>query len=422
MGYKYVSHDLVAAIGYRHGHLYVTPVRDTTGGVKLRRLCGALFDATKTPILLKKIQRHAFEQMVFPVDLPHDDLPLEDDSCPESVLHLRKLFVSPAGDVNPVAKNLIRRARAFENAGIQLHPLDDITQVPFEELERFLARDPVKYANYLPIVTYLYAQRPDRYKYQVMVFTDGSRIRGLYMTEVLSLTELGMYGGITSKDASGLTEWMDLHFFRKVFSEGIRTVHLGGAESNGVAQYVGKLLPYRPSYFAQTIRFDSALPKDDVTVRVRAVREGDLDELAQLYRNFYNALDDLGELWTKESAHRFVAHFYRRQPDLFYLAELGDRIVGATVAAVQPWWDGNHLVEGEIFIDSLYEDTDLSRQLLRELLVRARDKYHTVTWDTIMPTSDKHPLGSYKRIGFDELPLRAAITGDVHTVLEKLGA
>jgi GNAT superfamily N-acetyltransferase len=421
MGFKYTSKDMIAVIGYRHEYVYVTPVFDATGGNELQRLCDALCRILRRPVLVKKILRQDYQQIQFQTVSDQASLPLEDDSYPETILQLDRLFVSPDGTINPLAKKLARRAQSFERAGITFRVIEDIREIPFEKIERFLALDPEKYASYLPIVQYLYTQKPDRYKNRLMIFMHKGRVRGLYMTEVLSLTELGMYGGITSKDIGGITEWMDIYFFRKMFNEGIQTIHLGGSENKGIAEYVGKLLPHRPSYFAQTLRYDPDSRPRPVDVVIRPVLETDITALSLLYRDLYNSLDELGEKWTKESAHKFVSHFYRRQPDLFFLAEHNKHPVGAIVAAIQPWWDGNHLVEGELFIDSAYSATNLNKQLLKELLTRAQIYYQAVSWDTLTPATDKHPLGSYEQIGFKEVPQWAAITGDVSVMLRRLG-
>ncbi|HEU5121837.1 MAG TPA: GNAT family N-acetyltransferase [Candidatus Saccharimonadales bacterium] len=420
MGFKYVSPEMVALIGYRHDFMYVTPLFDTTGGVKLRQFCDLLFDITDCPILLKKIHQKAFEQVPI-VQTMHNYLPLEDDTCPETVLHFQKLFINADGDINPIAKKLARRARSFEQKNITFRIIEDITELPFEKLRRFIAADKEKYASYLPIVKYLYTQKPNQYKYRVMVFLHRGRIKGLYMLEVLSITEYGLYGGITSKDIGGITEWMDIYVFKQLFLQGVRVLHLGGSESRGIAEYINKLIPHRPSYFVQTLLYEPHAKNNDIAVQLRLAEETDFMTLAELYRDFYNSLDELGETWTKESAHRLISHFYHRQPDLFFVAEFNGRVIGAIVAAIQPWWDGNRLVEGEVFIDSEYHATNLNKQLVRVLLTHARDDYQAVAWDTLTPTSSKHPLGQYEQFGFTDVPQWAAISGDVHVALEKLG-
>lgn len=420
MGFKYVSTEMVAVIGYRHDFLYVTPLFDTSSGARLRRLCDLLFDTLSCPILLKKVHQKSFEQIPIP-EVAHNYLPLEDDSCPETVLHLQKLFISSDGDINPVAKKLARRARTFEEKNTIFRIVEDITEVPFEKVRRFLAQDIEKYASYLSIVKYLYTQRSNKYKYRVVVFLHRGRIRGLYMMEVLSMTEYGLYGGITSKDVGGITEWMDIYLFKRLFFEGVRIIHLGGAESKGIAEYIAKLIPYRPSYTVQTLLYEPHAKAHDLAVKLRLVRPTDFMSLAKIYRDFYNFLEELGETWTQESAHRLISHFYHRQSDLFFLAEYNSEIVGAIVAAIQPWWDGNRLVEGEVFIDMRYHSTSLNKKLVKELLTNARDKYQAVAWDTLTPTNSKHPLGQYEQLGFIDVPKWAAISGDIHVALEKLG-
>jgi hypothetical protein len=420
LGFKYVSPEMIVLIGYRHDFLYVTPLFDITGGAKLQLFCDLLFDTTNRPILLKKIHQNVFA-VVPTLQIAHNYLPLEDDTCPETILQLQKLFISPEGDINPVAKKLARRAQSFEKKKVAFRVIEDITEVPFEKLQRFLAHDTEKYASYLPIVKYLYTQKPSKYKYRVMVFLYHGRIRGLYIMEVLSMTEYGLYGGITSKDVGGITEWMDIHVFRRLFLEGVRVVYLGGAENRGIAEYINKLVPYRPSYFVQTLQYQPHAEENTVPLQLRLATEADFMALAELYRDFYNSLDELGEAWTKESAHRLISHFYHRQPDLFFIAEYGGKVIGAIVAAIQPWWDGNRLVEGEVFIDTKYHDTDLNKRLVKELLIHARDKYQAVAWDTLTPTNSKHPLGQYEQFGFTNVPQWAAISGDVHIALERLG-
>ena len=202
MGYKYADHELVAAIGYRHDFIYVTPLFDATGGVKLRQLCRKLFKASGKSILIKKFQHQSFEQLSVQSLDASKGLPLEDDTCPETILHLQKFFVSAEGEINPIAKKLARRARAFERLGLEFQIVEDITKVPLGKLERFLAIDPEKHASYLPIVRYLHTRTIDRYKYRVMIFMHEGEIRGLYMTKSFD-NELGLYGRLLPEMSAG---------------------------------------------------------------------------------------------------------------------------------------------------------------------------------------------------------------------------
>jgi hypothetical protein len=420
-GYKYISNDLVAFVGFRHNCLYVTAAYDLTHGVALHKLCRTLVKVTGARIILKKFSDELYNQC--PYEEISNSVLREDDTCPETKIELQKLFIGPDLHINPVTRKLARRARAFEQREMRLDIVTDIQQVPLAALELFLAQDINKYASYIQILRYL-AERPENiYQYRTMVFLSKGVVRGLYMAEVLSLTDLGLYGAITSKDIGGITEWMDIYFFRAMIEHGTQTIFLGGAENSGIAQYITKLIPYKPFYATRAVLFNSQLRNQQPKTTIRLATEQDIFRLSRLYLHAYNGMDTLGERWTVKSAHRFIAHFYRRQPDLFFVAEKHGKIVGAAVAAVQPWWDGYHLVEGEVILDPSFEPSEadlINRLLLRKLLNTASHQYNVVSWDTIIPTVPEHPLANFEHIGFTKVLHWAAVTGDTHIILKHL--
>ncbi|MGH7204179.1 MAG: GNAT family N-acetyltransferase [Candidatus Levyibacteriota bacterium] len=417
-GYKFVTPDIIAIIGYRTNVMYVTPILDKTHGVMLHKLCQAIFETTQCPVLLKKFHQESYEQFHSQM-LPGSRHLLEDDSCPETVIKLNKLFVSPRGEINPLAKKFIKKVKKIEQLEMQFEVIEDITKFSKTKVKKFLAVDKEKYASYLPIIDYLYTHQKDL-QYKIMLFIYKKKLHGIFIGEVFSLTELGLYCGVTSKDTPGITEWMDSYYFRKMFFDGIQTVYLGGSEREGIAHYVNKLFPYNPPYFVQTVLYDHTLKKDETPVNIRHINEDDFLPLAEIYCKVYNSVEGLGEHWTKEIAHKFISSFYKRQPDLFFLAEYNTRIVGAIVAGVQPWWDGNHLVEGEIFVDPQYQNTDIERKLMRHLLTSAQSKYDAVAWDTFTPNIGNHPWRSFQKYGFMEVPSWKIISGDIYTILKRL--
>lgn len=421
LGYKFFTAEMVAVIGYRNGYVYVTPIFDATRGLKLRQLCDALVEATDCQVVIKKLQDKEMPGVLTHQEGNERDATLEDDYYAETTLQLQKLFISSDGRLNPAAKRFIRKIRTFDPHSGKLEAITDINSVPLTAIETFLARHKDKHASYMPMVRYLRQQKNNKHSYKVVMFVREKEVCALYIAEVLSLTELGLYCGVTSKDEPGITEWMDAYFFRKMFLDGIRTVYLGGSEKEGVAQFIGKLLPSKPSYFVQALLYS---PADslalDVTIRV--ARETDFNALANIYRDTYNSMDTLGEHWTKDAAHKFIASFYRRQPDLFFVAEYKGELIGAAVAGIQPWWDGNHLVEGELFMDHAFASSGADKKLLRALLLQARDVYQAVAWDTIMPNIEEHPLAVYEKLGFSEVPHWRALSGDTHTMLALLGS
>lgn len=424
LGYKYFTSDLVVVIGHRNGYTYVTPVLDTTKGIRLRELCDALVEATGYQVILKKllptilVTESTFEAEVQP---GRTILPLEDDSVAESLLRLDKLFINKSGVLNPVAKRVARKVHAFEIRGGRLTAVDDISQVPLSSVERFLRQWPEKYASYMPMIRYLHAKKDSLHFYRSMVFMDGDDVKAVYLAEKMSLQEIGLYCGVTARDEPGITEWMDVFFFKTLLREGSKIVYLGGAEREGIAHFCSKLIPYKPDYTVRaTLYRPSRVTNSQVNIRLAS--HYDITPLSVVYRQAYNELDALGERWTRETAHTFISHFYRRQPDLFFVAEVNGTIVGGAVAAIQPWWDGNHLVEGEIFVDPEYgSDKDIEKNLLKQLLLAARDQYHVVAWDTLMPVVGKHAFAAYETIGFSEMPYVRAITADMSTMLDRLG-
>jgi len=423
LGYKYLSSDLVVVIGKRNGYVYVTPILDTTRGIRLRQLCENLIEKTGYQVILKKLLPTILAaESQFDAEVQHPGtaaLPLEDDTVAESLLRLDKLFVGASDKLNPVAKRVARKVQAFENRGGHPTIQNDISQVPLEAIEVFLRQWPAKYASYIPMVRYLHGRKDDSHFYRCMIFMEKDEVRGVYLAEKMSLNEIGLYCGVTARNQPGVTEWMDITFFRALLHEGFKEVYLGGSESAGISHFCTKLLPYKPSYTVRATLY-RPLHKDNAFT-IRLATQYDVTPLATVYKQVYNELDALGERWTRETAHTFISHFYRRQPDLFFVAAVDGTVVGGAVAAIQPWWDGNHLVEGEVFVDPRYADQGIEKQLLKQLLVAARDSYHVVAWDTLMPVVGKHAFAKYETIGFNEMPNVRAITADMSTMLARLG-
>jgi L-amino acid N-acyltransferase YncA len=387
----------------------------------LQNLCQTIVEQTNRQIFLKKFNQQSHEQFLSHSKISKLKHLFEDDSYPETILQLDKLFLSEKGEINPAAKRFIRKVKKIEKLAMHFEIIEDISRFPQKEVERFLAKDNEKYASYLPMVKYLYTHGKDL-KYKVTLFIHKKQLWGIFIGEIFSLTEMGLYCGVTLKKIPGTTEWMDSQFFRKMFFEGIQTVYLGGSEREGIGWYINKLLPFKPSYFVQTIIYNQSKKSKKNSITIRPINENDLNAIAEMYCNIYNSLDELGEHWTKESAHNFIFSFYKRQQDLFFIAEYNKKIVGAIVAGIQPWWDGNHLVEGEIFVDPELKNKGIDKKLLRHLLITARTKYHAVVWDTITPITNNHPLTSFEKLGFIEVPYWKAISGDIHAVLKRLEA
>ncbi len=154
-------------------------------------------------------------------------------------------------------------------------------------------------------------------------------------------------------------------------------------------------------------------------VKIRAARKEDLEKLAKVYVEVYRVFD-VGEKWTQDSAYKLLDYWLIRQPDLAFVAEEDDSLIGAFFVGVKPWWDGNHLVEGEIFVDPAHQAQGVGKKLLKIVLGKALEKYQVTFWDTITFRRFDFPLNWYKKIGMEEVLEWVLVNGDVKSIMKSL--
>lgn len=152
---------------------------------------------------------------------------------------------------------------------------------------------------------------------------------------------------------------------------------------------------------------------------IRIGTESDLNELSKIFTIAYNSLN-IGENWTDEKAFVLLKHLMNSQPDLFFVVEEDNKIIGAITAEIKPWWDGIHLVEGELFIHPDAQKKGIGKQLVKKLFEEAKKKYNAVSWDTFTHRVYEHPLKWYKSMGFTEIKEWVMISGDIKKVLDNL--
>lgn len=159
--------------------------------------------------------------------------------------------------------------------------------------------------------------------------------------------------------------------------------------------------------------------RDTPLLSIKQTTTGDLDVLASIYLNALQENPD--ENWTPAAARALLADWFRRQPDLFFTGYVDGRIAGAFVVGVRPWWDGNHLVDGELFVDPKFQNQGVAGQLVRHTLIVAQEKYRPLkNWDTYTFRNDEFPLTWYRRLGFAEISEWVMIRADINAVLENL--
>ena len=133
-------------------------------------------------------------------------------------------------------------------------------------------------------------------------------------------------------------------------------------------------------------------------VKIRHAKLEDIKKLAPIYVKAYVSLD-IGEYWDEKSAYQLLKHLFEAQPDLTFVVENNGEIIGAVNALIKPWWDGYHIVDGEIFIHPDHQKKGLGKKLIKHLFEQAKKKYNAVSWDTVTHVVHEHPLKWYKSIG-----------------------
>jgi len=151
---------------------------------------------------------------------------------------------------------------------------------------------------------------------------------------------------------------------------------------------------------------------------VRLINEEDLPQVSSIYAEAFNGAD-VGEKWIQEKAEKFMKYWFERQSDLFFVATYEGQIVGGIVADILPWWDGPHLVDGELFVRPELQKQGIGQRLFETLLEEAIKKYQIVEIDGLAYKQHKFPLEWYKKIGFKETDL-IHIYGNPQEVLENL--
>ena len=154
-------------------------------------------------------------------------------------------------------------------------------------------------------------------------------------------------------------------------------------------------------------------------ITIRIAREEDLENLAEIYVKTYKAFD-AGEKWARESAYKLLSYWHSAHPDLAFLAEFNNSIVGGLFIGLKPWWDGNRLVDGELFVDPKYQKRGIGRELIKHMLTESIKKYEVVSWDFTTFRNHEFPLAWYKKIGLKEAKEWTTLSGNPQEILSNM--
>jgi len=148
------------------------------------------------------------------------------------------------------------------------------------------------------------------------------------------------------------------------------------------------------------------------------MKKEDIQILSEIYTLVYEKFD-VGERWTPKTAEKLISYWFKLQPDMSFVAECDGKIVGAFLAGIRPWWDGNHLVDGELFVSPDFQKLGIGTELSKKMYKIALEKYDVVSFDTFT-FNTSFPLNWYKKQGFKENKDWVCIEADLKEVLNNL--
>ena len=137
---------------------------------------------------------------------------------------------------------------------------------------------------------------------------------------------------------------------------------------------------------------------------IKLVRKEEISMVASIYLEAFNKAG-INEKWTQEKAEEFMGWWFDHQPDLFFVALHKEQIVGGIVAGIKPWWAGQNLVDGELFVQPNFQRQGIGRGLLRALLKEAIRKYGIIEFESLADKSHEFPLSWYRKLGMTETTL-----------------
>ena len=154
---------------------------------------------------------------------------------------------------------------------------------------------------------------------------------------------------------------------------------------------------------------------------IRLAKSSDIDELATIYKDLYDNAD-IGENWSIEKSKELLKYWYKKQNDLFFVAEEDGKPIGAIVSGIKSWFDGLRLVDTEIFVSQKYQKKHIARNLMLEHLKQAKIKYNAkvIEFHTY-GDENGFPQNWYKRIGFKKDQELVIMNANIEMVLNKLG-
>lgn len=151
-------------------------------------------------------------------------------------------------------------------------------------------------------------------------------------------------------------------------------------------------------------------------VTIRKTKSSDLKILGKIYKRSYDATHS-GEMWSYVQAVELINFYYHAKTFIGLTVLYDNKICGAFLSFIKPWWDGKHLAEGELFIDPRYQGKKIGTQLYLAMMKFAY-KRGCVVHDLL---AYKSPSFWYRKIGFRVTEL-IHMSGKISRVIKIMSA
>ncbi len=151
---------------------------------------------------------------------------------------------------------------------------------------------------------------------------------------------------------------------------------------------------------------------------MRPVQKSDIDELSAIYFKAYSSRPE--EKWSLENIQRLLNFLLTKQPDLCFVLQNEQRVIGAVFGSIKPWWNGNHLILEEIFVDPDVHGKGTGSSLLKEVCAKAQELYSATHVEAMTFGDTDFPKNWYFAHAFSEIKEWMPLEGNIENIVRSL--
>lgn len=147
---------------------------------------------------------------------------------------------------------------------------------------------------------------------------------------------------------------------------------------------------------------------------IRKSRRRDIEQLTKIYKRAYGRSKD-GDDWSVSRAKALLDFYFKQKTFLGLTALVDGKIVGAFFSFIKPWHDGDHLGEGELFVDPDYQHRKIGTKLFLKMNKIARRKGCTIHELIVYGRITRW----YKRLGIKDSGLKH-MQGKIKDIIKRM--